>query len=151
RGDELVGLMRAFVSAGAQALIATLWRVDERSTRILMERFYQETHAGVGFAEALKRAQVYLMNLTRKEARDTLVRVTADELLHPARPAETAPAEPPRIAAAASQTRAYLKGDGLADDAGRAGTLSSGPDDERVFADPYYWAPFILIGDHGSG
>jgi hypothetical protein len=23
-------------------------------------------------------------------------------------------------------------------------------DEERIFADPYYWAPFTLVGDHGS-
>ena len=30
RGDELYGLLRAFLYAGAPAIIATLWRVDER-------------------------------------------------------------------------------------------------------------------------
>jgi CHAT domain-containing protein len=151
RGDELVGLMRAFVSAGARALIASLWRVDERSTCILMERFYQETLGGAGFADALKRAQVYLMNLTRQEARATLVRAAVDELLHPAPSAHTPPAGTPRITVAAAQSQAYLKGDSVANDAGHAGILSSGPDDEHVFADPYYWAAFILIGSHGSG
>jgi CHAT domain-containing protein len=22
--------------------------------------------------------------------------------------------------------------------------------EEKIFADPYYWAPFILVGDHES-
>ncbi len=65
RGDELIGFMRAFLYAGASALLVTLWRADERSTLILMERFYQEIQAGVEFAEALRRAQCYLRNLTR--------------------------------------------------------------------------------------
>ncbi|HEY67138.1 MAG TPA: CHAT domain-containing protein [Thermoflexia bacterium] len=60
RGDELVGLVRAFLYAGAPALISTLWRVDERSTLALMERFYREVQAGAGFAEALQRAQLHL-------------------------------------------------------------------------------------------
>jgi tetratricopeptide (TPR) repeat protein len=60
RGDELIGLIRAFLYAGAPALLCTLWRVDERSTLILMERFYQEVQAGTGFAEALRQAQLYL-------------------------------------------------------------------------------------------
>ncbi len=65
RGDELVGLVRAFVYAGASALIATLWRVDERSTLMLMDRFYREVLAGTDFAEALRQAQLYLRSLPR--------------------------------------------------------------------------------------
>jgi tetratricopeptide (TPR) repeat protein len=63
RGDELVGLIRAFMYAGAPALVSTLWRVDERSTLVLMERFYREVQAEVGFAEALRRAQLHLRSL----------------------------------------------------------------------------------------
>lgn len=60
RGDELIGLIRAFLYAGAPALVCTLWRVDERSTLMLMERFYRGVQAGTGFAEALRQAQLYL-------------------------------------------------------------------------------------------
>ncbi|HFQ93341.1 MAG TPA: CHAT domain-containing protein, partial [Anaerolineae bacterium] len=35
-GDELLGLMRAFLAAGAAALLLTLWAVDDRSTAVLM-------------------------------------------------------------------------------------------------------------------
>jgi len=63
RGDELVGLMRAFLYAGTRALVSTLWRVDERSTFMLMERFYREVQSGAGFGEALQQAQLHLRNL----------------------------------------------------------------------------------------
>jgi len=63
RGDELIGLIRAFLHAGAPALISTLWRVEERSTLILMERFYREILTGTGLAEALRQAQLYLRSL----------------------------------------------------------------------------------------
>jgi len=116
RGDELIGFIRAFMYAGAPALIATLWRVDERSTRILMERFYQGVQTGTGFAEALKHAQLYLRNLTRKEALDIL----------------------------------DIKGSAPAGGKDDGGMLPGEEDDDKVFADPYYWAPFILVGDHGS-
>ena len=66
RGDELMGLVRAFMVAGAPSVIATLWRVDERSTRILMERFYREVVAGAGFAHALHEAQLYLRTLSQR-------------------------------------------------------------------------------------
>ncbi|MCB0205720.1 MAG: CHAT domain-containing protein [Anaerolineae bacterium] len=63
RGDELMGLVRAFMVAGAPAVVATLWRVDERSTRLLMQKFYQELAAGTEPATALHRSQLYLRTL----------------------------------------------------------------------------------------
>jgi CHAT domain-containing protein len=39
-GDDLVGLSRAFISAGADAVISSLWSVSDESTAYLMERFY---------------------------------------------------------------------------------------------------------------
>jgi CHAT domain-containing protein len=83
RGDELVGLMRAFLYAGAPALVSSLWRVDDRSTRILMEKFYRQIQTGISFAEALKQAQLYLKN-------------------------------------------------------------------QKIFAEPEYWAAFVLVGGPGS-
>ena len=40
-GDEFVGLTRAFLSAGSNSVLATLWEVDDRSSVQLMQRFYQ--------------------------------------------------------------------------------------------------------------
>jgi len=51
RGDELLGLVRAFLYAGTQAMIVTQWRVDEGSTCILMERFYRYIQEGQRFAD----------------------------------------------------------------------------------------------------
>ena len=39
-GDEFVGLTRAFLSAGATAVVATLWQVNDSSTAQLMRNFY---------------------------------------------------------------------------------------------------------------
>lgn len=152
RGDELVGFIRAFMHAGALALVSTLWRVDERSTRILMERFYQEVQTGVSLAEALKRAQLYLKNLTRKEAQDVLARSLADgEVIELAKPLSESRSDLLATDVAWQQANAYLKG--LATKGGKDSVVASldEKDEERIFADPYYWAPFVLIGDHGSG
>ncbi|HVA88642.1 MAG TPA: CHAT domain-containing protein, partial [Chloroflexota bacterium] len=46
-GDELMGLSRAFLYAGAPALVLSLWKVEDRSTSILMERFYLGLAAGL--------------------------------------------------------------------------------------------------------
>jgi CHAT domain-containing protein len=57
-GDEQIGLPRAFLYAGARAVIHSLWRIDDRFTRTLMERFYAELNAGAGRAAALRTAQL---------------------------------------------------------------------------------------------
>jgi tetratricopeptide (TPR) repeat protein len=41
RGDEPLGLVRAFLGAGARAVLVTLWPVEDASARLLMERLYQ--------------------------------------------------------------------------------------------------------------
>lgn len=55
-GNEFVGLTRAFLSAGGHNVLATLWDVNDESTRALMIRFYRHLH-GSGAAGALARAQ----------------------------------------------------------------------------------------------
>jgi CHAT domain-containing protein/tetratricopeptide (TPR) repeat protein len=146
RGDELVGLIRAFMYAGATALLSTLWRVDERSTLILMEKFYQKILAGLDPAEALQQAQLYLKNLGRQEARDVLARFAVDEILSTVAPADERRSE---ISAspAVLQAGVYLKGKA----ADRQQDSAGARDDDKIFADPYYWAPFILVGNRGPG
>ena len=51
-GEGLVGLTRGFMYAGAQRVVASLWKVDDRATSELMKRFYQ----GVLGPEALSPA-----------------------------------------------------------------------------------------------
>jgi CHAT domain-containing protein len=55
-GDEFVGLTRAFMSAGSQAVLASLWAVDDRSTSQLMVNFYRRLPKD-GKAGALEAAQ----------------------------------------------------------------------------------------------
>jgi CHAT domain-containing protein/tetratricopeptide (TPR) repeat protein len=57
-GDEVIGLTRAFFFAGTPSVIASLWKVDDKSTGLLMERFYTHLQAGMGKAEALRQAQL---------------------------------------------------------------------------------------------
>ena len=61
-GDELLGLMRAFLSAGAASLISSHWAVDDRSTAALMRTMYQTLFAGSGKAHALRQAQLELLH-----------------------------------------------------------------------------------------
>src|SRR5581483_6103699 len=60
-GDELIGLARGFFSAGAPALLVSLWTVDDAATATLMQRFYARLCAGERPAAALRRAQCELL------------------------------------------------------------------------------------------
>ena len=55
-GDELIGLTRAFMYAGAPQLLATLWQVDDKASSLLMDEFYREL-ATRPPADALRLAQ----------------------------------------------------------------------------------------------
>ncbi|HYF77020.1 MAG TPA: CHAT domain-containing tetratricopeptide repeat protein [Symbiobacteriaceae bacterium] len=60
RGEELMGMVSAFLQAGSASVLASRWRVDDRTTADLMERFYQGLLVGEGKAEALRHAQILL-------------------------------------------------------------------------------------------
>jgi CHAT domain-containing protein len=56
-GGDIVGLMRAAVTAGARHIIVSLWPVDDQAGCLLMTGLYEELAAGCGVADALARAQ----------------------------------------------------------------------------------------------
>jgi CHAT domain-containing protein/tetratricopeptide (TPR) repeat protein len=56
RGDELLGLQRAFLYAGTPAVVTTLWKVEDRSSFRLMRLFHERLPAD-GPARALQAAQ----------------------------------------------------------------------------------------------
>jgi len=55
-GDELLGLIRGLLFAGAQSLLLTLWDVHDRSTSEFMTAFYRRTTNGDSKAIALQGA-----------------------------------------------------------------------------------------------
>lgn len=56
-GDELFGLMRGFLYAGAPSLIVSLWIVNDRSTADFMRQLYIGIKEGLSFRAALRQAQ----------------------------------------------------------------------------------------------
>src|ERR1051326_5444303 len=60
-GDEFVGMTRAFLGAGSQSVLASLWAVNDESTRILMVKFYRHL-LRMGGAKALAQAQREIRN-----------------------------------------------------------------------------------------
>ncbi|MBA2395813.1 MAG: CHAT domain-containing protein, partial [Ktedonobacteraceae bacterium] len=55
--DEVIGLGRGFLYAGAASLLPTLWKVDDASSAELMEMFYQALLNGSTKAASLGDAQ----------------------------------------------------------------------------------------------
>lgn len=56
-GDEVLGLVRAFMLAGAGTVLATLWPVEDTASAALMADFYRALRAGATPAGALQQAQ----------------------------------------------------------------------------------------------
>jgi CHAT domain-containing protein len=54
--DELLGLMRGFLYAGARSLLLSLWPVNDRSTLIFMDAFYRAWLKGQSKPVALREA-----------------------------------------------------------------------------------------------
>ncbi|MDX1522573.1 MAG: CHAT domain-containing protein, partial [Anaerolineae bacterium] len=59
-GEGVFGLRRAFVLAGANTLVMSLWKVPDQQTQELMTDFYRRILAGEPRAEALRQAQLAL-------------------------------------------------------------------------------------------
>jgi CHAT domain-containing protein len=57
-GDELHGLMRGFLYAGAPSLVASLWAVSDNSTAEFMREMYRRIKAGAPKRTALREAQL---------------------------------------------------------------------------------------------
>jgi tetratricopeptide (TPR) repeat protein len=59
-GDEILGLTRAFLGAGAATLAVSLWLVQDETTADLMGDWYERLRAGEQPATALRAAQLEL-------------------------------------------------------------------------------------------
>lgn len=53
RGEGIIGLSHAFLSAGARGAVVTLWRIEDEAAAEFMQRFYQRLRDGHSPAEAL--------------------------------------------------------------------------------------------------
>lgn len=122
--EEALGLVSAFVEAGAAGVVGSLWPVEDTATALLMTRFYavlfEDGKPVVHPAEALRQAQLWLRDLTVEELRGL------------AKSGDAVPTGVERRFA-----MAFAAG-GLAD------CIPQGAG--RAFADPLYWAGFRYHG-----
>jgi CHAT domain-containing protein len=60
-GEGVYGLRRAFVLAGAETLVTSLWPVSDYVAREMMTAYYTGLRAGLGRGEALRRAKLAML------------------------------------------------------------------------------------------
>jgi CHAT domain-containing protein len=67
-GREIEGFGVLAQKNGAKSVIASLWSVDDHSTSLLMQQFYQHRQQGRNKAQALRMAQLGFISRTRKNS-----------------------------------------------------------------------------------
>ena len=92
RAEGLIGLTRAFLYGGASSVVVSLWKVQDQSTALFMQKFHERLKSGQSKDEALRQAKLDIM-----------------------------------------KTRVQLRATG----------------NQESLAAPFFWAPFILVGDAG--
>ena len=65
-GEGVYGLRRAFVLAGAESLVMSLWPVSDYTTRELMTSYYKNLKQGLGRGEALRAVQLEMLSRNRR-------------------------------------------------------------------------------------
>ncbi len=117
-GQGVMGLQRAFLAAGARAVVASLWKVDDAATTVLMEQFY---------------TNLWTKKMSKLEALRSGAGLTvlSDPALVQTRRAELA-----------KQRGIDEKSEKLPD-----GGRVAPPRDRATRSDPALWAAFVLSGD----
>jgi CHAT domain-containing protein/tetratricopeptide (TPR) repeat protein len=115
--DEPVGVPTALLIGGAKAVVAPMWKVDEFSTVVFMEHFYERLQEAKTVGEAINDAQISLRNSTTSELIQKL-----DAIL-------------------AKSVSAKVKIESYRDFLAKNFASRDFP-----YSDPYYWAAFSLIG-----
>jgi CHAT domain-containing protein len=148
--DEVHSLTTSMLQAGAEAVLGSLWSVDDQATYLFMARFAQEWFPRMTQeppAAALARAQRWLRNVTNRELQtwqNVQLRDEAGEQPSP-EPRQTAHRDNHRAAYVGVRGRGSRYSMSFAQTLVRQRAQQSDAD-ERPFADPIYWAAFQLSG-----
>jgi CHAT domain-containing protein/tetratricopeptide (TPR) repeat protein len=139
-GREVDGFAELVQRMGATAVMATLWQVSDNSTPMLMREFYRNKQRGPGLtkAEALRQGQLTLLNGTGivQSQRDVQKGVAESGLKLV-------------VSSEADESSQQKRGPGHFDVVfvGKRDAPPFAHPKSRPFSHPYYWAPFILIGN----
>ena len=55
--EGVIGITRAFLTAGARSVLSTLWPINDSATKVFMEKFYEELCQETSLCEALRRTK----------------------------------------------------------------------------------------------
>lgn len=85
--DDLIGMSRAFIYAGAPAVVVSLWKVDDATTATIMAGFYRNLKKGLPASEALTAAQRDFLDqetvLQRQSSSGKIKSIRAVTNMHP--------------------------------------------------------------------
>ena len=59
--ENVSGLSKAFIQAGAKDIVMSLWSVNDEATKDLMSSFYKGIKKGEGYAESLRKAKLEMI------------------------------------------------------------------------------------------
>jgi CHAT domain-containing protein len=119
----MLGFAQALIEKGARSVVLSRWKVDDAATALLMSRFYEnltgkgDAKSAMKRAEALREAKTWLRNLSSEESKAKLSKLFGGVPV-----GERGP---------------VVKGVKVTE--AKAG--------EKPYADAYYWAAFVLVGD----
>jgi CHAT domain-containing protein len=135
--NEALGLAAGFLQAGAAAVIAALWPVDDSATFLLMTRFaqlYLDVQGLWSPARALAAAQHWL----RSEVTNRIL-ATYDPASIQSDPSRLRSIHLTSSSLTSTQARQRIRRQARVQ-------LSQGQADALPYADPFYWAGFMVIG-----
>ncbi len=66
-GEGVYGLRRAFVLAGTESMVMSLWSVSDSVTRELMANYYKNLKQGMGRGAALRQVQLEMMKKNNRQ------------------------------------------------------------------------------------
>lgn len=145
--NEVHSIAAAMLQAGAQAVIAAQWAVDDKATYLLMVRFLQEWlphREDEPPAAALARAQAWLRHVTNQElARWQSTLPTLSTLPATTRSSEQCTTHSWQRLAVRGRSARWK--DDEAQFIVRYGAQREEPS-TQPYADPYYWAGFQVLG-----
>ena len=117
-GREVDGFAELAQRLGAGAVMASLWEVSDESTAELMSRFYRGyVNGGLNKADAIRQAQLALLKGEYKTAPTVQRQLTQND-----KDAASIKIDPAKL-------------------------IPFKPKKNAPYAHPYYWSPFVLIGN----